>query len=74
MSTATEAISGASSTSPIAPSMPPMKCPIAAAASACAPRPERAIGLPSRAATTAALSPGVLSRMDVVEPPNMAPK
>jgi hypothetical protein len=54
--------------------MPPTKCPIAAVASACAPRPDFAIGLPSIAATTAALSPGVLSRIDVVEPPNMAPK
>ncbi len=54
--------------------MPPTKCPIAAAASAWAPRPERAIGLPSIAATTDALSPGVLSRIDVVDPPNIAPK
>jgi hypothetical protein len=74
MSTATDATSGASSTSPSAPARPPMKCPIAAVARAWAPRPERAIGLPSIAAITDALSPGVLSRIDVVDPPNMAPK
>ena len=53
--------------------MPPAKWPMAAAASAWAPRPALAIGLPSMAATTAALSPGVLSRIEVVEPPNMPP-
>ncbi|CAM5581674.1 hypothetical protein SCALM49S_03081 [Streptomyces californicus] len=50
--------------------------PISSAASrisAWAPRPALAIGLPSIAATTAALSPGVLSRIEVVEPPNIAP-
>jgi hypothetical protein len=31
------------------------------------------MGLPSMAVTTAALSPGVLSRIDVVEPPNIPP-
>lgn len=54
--------------------MPPMKCPIAAVASAQAPRPDFAIRLPSMAAITDADSPGVLSRIDVVDPPNMAPK
>ncbi len=74
MSTATEATSGASRTSPSTPTTPPTKCPIAAVASACAPRPALAIGLPSTAAITDADSPGVFSRIDVVEPPNIAPK
>ncbi len=47
--------------------------PIAAVASAEAARPERAILLPSSAATIEALSPGVLSRMAVVEPPYIPP-
>jgi len=36
-------------------------------------RPRLAIRLPSIAVTMVADSPGVLSRMDVVEPPNIAP-
>ena len=36
-------------------------------------RPLRAILLPSSAVTMVALSPGVLSRIEVVEPPYMAP-
>ncbi len=47
--------------------------PIAAVARAEAARPERAILLPSRAATIEELSPGVLSRMAVVEPPYIPP-
>ena len=47
--------------------------PIAAVASACAPRPLRAIMLPSMAVTIEPDSPGVLSRIEVVEPPYMAP-
>jgi hypothetical protein len=47
--------------------------PIAAVARAWAARPERAILLPSRAVTTEALSPGVFSRIDVVDPPYMPP-
>ena len=53
--------------------MPAMKEPIAAVASACAARPARAIRLPSRAVITDADSPGVLSRIAVVEPPYMPP-
>ncbi len=47
--------------------------PSAAVARACAPRPALAILLPSTAVTTEALSPGVLSRIEVVEPPYMPP-
>jgi hypothetical protein len=47
--------------------------PIAAVANAWAARPARAILLPSMAVTTDALSPGVLSRIEVVEPPYMPP-
>ena len=47
--------------------------PMAAVASACGARPFRAIWLPSRAVMIDALSPGVLSRMAVVEPPYMPP-
>ncbi len=53
--------------------VPATKEPIAEVASAAPPRPERAILLPSSAVTMVALSPGVLSRIDVVEPPYMAP-
>ncbi len=53
--------------------MPAMNDPIAAVASAAPARPLRAILLPSSAVTMVALSPGVLSRIDVVEPPYMAP-
>ncbi|GEM_PF-3515178 len=52
---------------------PAMKEPMAAVASAGPPRPARAILLPSSAVTMEALSPGVLSRIDVVEPPYMPP-
>ena len=54
-------------------SVPATKEPMAAVASACAPRPARAILLPSSAVTIDELSPGVFSRMDVVEPPYMPP-
>ena len=47
--------------------------PTAAVASACAPRPARAMRLPSSAVITDADSPGVLSRIDVVDPPYMPP-
>ncbi len=73
MSTARLATVGASTTSRMVPMSPPTKWPMAAAASACAPRPLRAMGLPSMAVTTAAVSPGVFSRIDVVDPPNMPP-
>ena len=55
------------------PIVPATNDPIAAVASAAAPRPFRAIRLPSIAVTMELLSPGVFSRMDVVEPPYIAP-
>jgi hypothetical protein len=53
--------------------VPAMKEPMAAVASACAPRPLRAIALPSNAVIIAPASPGVLSRMEAVDPPYCAP-
>ena len=47
--------------------------PMAAVASAGPPRPFLAILFPSIAVTIDELSPGVLSRIDVVEPPYMPP-
>ena len=64
---------GARKATPSVPIVPATKEPIAAVASAAPPRPERAILLPSSAVTMVALSPGVLSRIEVVEPPYMAP-
>ena len=55
------------------PMVPAMNEPIAAVASAWAARPRLAILLPSMAVITDADSPGVLSRIDVVEPPYMPP-
>ena len=52
--------------------VPAMKDPIAAVASAAAPRPALAIWLPSRAVTMERF-PGVFSRIDVVDPPYMPP-
>ena len=46
---------------------------MAAVAKAAAPRPRFAIWFPSMAVTTEEFSPGVLSRIDVVELPYMAP-
>jgi len=51
------------------PMVPATKLPMAAVARAWPARPRRAILLPSSAVITAPDSPGVLSRMDVVEPP-----
>src|SRR5690554_2199899 len=53
--------------------VPATKEPMAAVARAAAPLPERAILLPSSAVIIEPDSPGVLIRMDVVEPPYMAP-
>ena len=53
--------------------VPATKDPMAAVASAWAARPVLAILLPSMAVTTEALSPGVFSRIDVVDPPYMPP-
>ena len=50
-----------------------MKDPIAAVARAAAPLPALAILFPSSAVTIEEDSPGVFSRMEVVEPPYMPP-
>ena len=64
---------GARNVSRIVPMVPATKEPIAAVASAAAPRPWRAIRLPSMAVMIEPLSPGVFSRIEVVELPYMAP-
>ena len=71
--TACSAIDGAKKATSSVPMVPAMNDPIAAVASACAARPFLAILLPSMAVITDADSPGVLSRIEVVEPPYMAP-
>ena len=53
--------------------VPATKEPMAAVASACAALPALAILLPSMAVITEEDSPGVLSRIEVVEPPYMPP-
>ena len=58
---------------PSVASVPATNEPIAAVASAGPPRPALAILLPSSAVTIEALSPGVLIRIEVVEPPYMPP-
>ena len=70
---ATATITGATSVSATVAMLPATKEPIALVASAGPARPIRAILLPSRAVAMEADSPGVLSRMVLVEPPNMAP-
>ena len=71
--TTTSATRGASSTSRTVPIVPATNEPIAAVARACAARPALAILLPSIAVTTEDDSPGVFSRIEVVEPPYMPP-
>ena len=68
-STTTGAITVSSSVAIV----PATNDPMAAVASAGPARPRFAIRLPSIAVTIVADSPGVLRRMDVVEPPNIAP-
>jgi hypothetical protein len=58
---------------PATPTVPAMKEPKAAIPSAGPARPWRAIGWPSRQVTTEAASPGIFMRMEVVEPPYIAP-
>ena len=53
--------------------VPAKNDPMALVASAGPARPRLAISLPSIAVTMVALSPGVLRRIEVVEPPYMAP-
>jgi hypothetical protein len=54
-------------------SVPATNDPTAAVVSAAAPRPCRAIWWPSIAVAMAPVSPGVFSRMLVVDPPYIAP-
>ena len=53
--------------------VPPIKEPKAEIPRAGPALPRRAIWYPSRHVTTEAASPGMLSRMEVVDPPYMAP-
>ena len=71
--TARSATEGARSASNRVAMVPATNDPMAAVASAWAARPALAILLPSMAVTTEELSPGVLSRIDVVDPPYMPP-
>jgi hypothetical protein len=64
---------GAANARPSVASVPATKLPSAAVANAAPPRPAFAMQCPSIAVTIVALSPGVLSRIDVVEPPYIAP-
>ena len=70
---ATSARGGATSMRPTTLMVPPMKEPMAEMPRAGPALPWRAIWYPSRQVTTEAASPGILSRMEVVEPPYMAP-
>ena len=70
---ATSTTIGASSVSSIVAIVPATNEPIAAVASAGPARPRLAILLPSSAVAIDADSPGVLSRIVVVEPPYIAP-
>lgn len=72
----TKAISemvGAATVRSAVPIVPATKEPMAAVASAAAPRPFFAILFPSSAVIIEPDSPGVLIRIEVVEPPYMAP-
>jgi hypothetical protein len=71
--TACSARAGVKKATSRVPMVPAMNDPIAAVANACAARPFLAILLPSIAVITEADSPGVLRRIEVVEPPNMPP-
>lgn len=70
---ASEAIFSAVKVSATMPSVPAMKEPHALMASAAPARPFLAIWFPSRQVMTLAASPGRLTRMEVVDPPYMAP-
>ena len=64
---------GASSISPTTPTVPATKDPIAAMASAGPARPFSVIAYPSTQVITEAASPGMRIRIEVVEPPYIAP-
>ena len=70
---AASARGGARNVSPKIAMVPPMNEPVAEMASAGPARPCWAIWYPSMHVMTEAVSPGTLRRMDVVEPPYMAP-
>ena len=70
---AAAAIAGAKNVITITPSVPAMNEPSAAMPSAAPARPCRAIWWPSMQVTTDAASPGMFSRIEVVEPPYIAP-
>ena len=67
------ATTGAAKVTSTVPMVPATNEPIAAVASAAPARPFLAILLPSMAVTMEPASPGVLSRIEVVEPPYIAP-
>ena len=71
--TAYSATSGANNVTRMVAMVPATKEPMAAVASAAPARPLLAILLPSIAVTMVPVSPGVLSRIEVVEPPYIAP-
>ena len=64
---------GATSVSTITPKVPAMNEPTAAMQSAAPARPLRAIALPSMQVITEEASPGMRSRIEVVEPPYCEP-
>ncbi len=64
---------GANSETPRTPRLPAMNEPMADIPRAAPARPWRANRYPSRQVTTEAASPGMLSKMDVVDPPYIAP-
>ena len=70
---ATRASAGATSIKAIRAKVPAAKEPSAAIPSAGPARPCLAMAWPSRQVTTEAASPGMLTRIDVVEPPYMEP-
>ena len=71
--TAWSATNGANSVTITVAIVPATNEPIAEVAKAAPARPFLAILLPSIAVTMVAVSPGVLSKIDVVEPPYIAP-
>ena len=72
--TANSATTGANRVTSIVAIVPATNEPIALVASAAPARPWRAILKPSSAVTIVPVSPGVFSRIDVVEPPDIAPE
>ena len=70
---ANAASGGATSVSTMTPKVPAMNDPTAAMQSAAPARPFRAMALPSMQVITDAASPGMRSRIEVVEPPYCEP-